>query len=41
MYVLQTNVDDDGMPVDQLTPAAIDWCKEIGAEATTLSQVKI
>ena len=33
----QTEVDDETMPTDQLTRVAMDWCKGVGSDVTTLS----
>ena len=31
--------DDTGLPSDNLTPQAIDWCKSIGSNATKVSEL--
>jgi len=29
-----------GLPTDQLSPAAREWCRSIGSDATTLSEAR-
>jgi len=40
MMLMQTEVNIDTMePYDTLTPVALDWCRENGSQATTVSEI--
>lgn len=40
LLTLKTEIDPDtAMPLDKLTPPAIEWCQSVGSDATTLSQI--
>ena len=40
MMIMQTEVDPDTLePYDTLKPTAVDWCRSVGSDSKTVSEI--
>ena len=40
VFKIQTEVDaETGEPLEKLTPTTVDWCRQIGSNATTVNDI--